>query len=116
MGWAGEVRGSSHELAAKVFKGILPHFFNIEGVTNLQNPNRIISTVLGWDNSDFRDLATKIERNQDGPSKAHLEAIKLHVAKSPTEHENLRILSMEESKSAVTVIFETVYPPLSTLS
>ncbi|KAE9364019.1 hypothetical protein N431DRAFT_497739 [Stipitochalara longipes BDJ] len=75
---------------------------------------RIISTVLGWDNSDFRGIVVKIEKNKNGPSSAHLEAIKLHVQKPRPDREHLRAISIEQSKSAVIVIFENARPPLST--
>jgi Domain of unknown function in PX-proteins (DUF3818) len=82
--------------------------------TQSLNSKRIISTVLAWDNADFRDAVVKIEKNKGGPSKAHLEAIKLHVQQPRVEREYIRAISMEQSKSAVIIIFESSSPPLST--
>ena len=75
---------------------------------------RILSTVLGWDNSDFRDIVLKIEKRKDGPSTVHLEAIRLHFQRPRPDREHIRALSIQQSKSAVIVIFENARPPLST--
>lgn len=78
---------------------------------------RIISTVLTWDNSDFKDIASKIEKAKNGPSQEHLDAIETHLQAGREEHDRVRAVSIEQSKSVVNVIFETTsYPPSTFLS
>ncbi|CZR63541.1 uncharacterized protein PAC_13438 [Phialocephala subalpina] len=85
-----------------------------DGMNLLQ---QIVSTVLTWDNSDFKDIASKIEKAKDGPSREHLDAIETHVQAGREEHEKVRSISVEQSKSVVHVIFETTqYPPSAPLS
>ncbi|KUJ08259.1 uncharacterized protein LY89DRAFT_659304 [Mollisia scopiformis] len=78
---------------------------------------QIISTVLTWDNSDFKDIASKIEKAKDGPSQEHLDAIETHIQAGREEHDKVRSISIEQSKSIVNVIFETAqYKPSTSLS
>ncbi|KAF8856128.1 hypothetical protein BDZ45DRAFT_654437 [Acephala macrosclerotiorum] len=85
-----------------------------DGMNLLQ---QIISTVLTWDNSDFKDIASKIEKEKDGPSREHLDAIEMHVQARREEHEKVRSISIEQSKSVVHVIFKTAqYAPSTPLS
>lgn len=79
--------------------------------------SRIISTVLTWDNSDFKDIASKIEKAKDAPSREHLDAIETHLQGGREEYERVRALSIEQSKSIVNVIFETAqYKPSTPLT
>ncbi|RDW57458.1 hypothetical protein BP6252_13796 [Coleophoma cylindrospora] len=75
---------------------------------------RIISTVVEFDAHHFKDVASKVKGVNKGPSKEHLKAIKQHVQAPRSEHDRLRDISMIQSKSIVTVIFENADPPLST--
>ncbi|RDW84385.1 hypothetical protein BP6252_01975 [Coleophoma cylindrospora] len=82
-----------------------------EGMNLLQ---RIISTVLAYDNMEFKSAASNIEKSKDAPSKEHLKAIKAHLQQSREERNRATDRSIQESKSIVTVIFESQDPPLST--
>ncbi|OCL04134.1 hypothetical protein AOQ84DRAFT_324876 [Glonium stellatum] len=81
-----------------------------DGMNLLQ---QIISTVLSWDSSELQKYATQIQKSNDAPSKEHLDAVKSHVYKPREEHEKLRVISVEQSKSIITVIFESTSPSLS---
>jgi hypothetical protein len=72
---------------------------------------------LTWDNSDFKDIAAKIEKAKDGPSQEHLDAIETHIQAGREEHDRVRAISIEQSNSVVNVIFETTrYKPATPLS
>jgi hypothetical protein len=77
-----------------------------------------MSTVLNWDNSEFKDVTSKIKKDKNGPSKEHLDAIEAHInSVSREHHEKLRTISIKQSKSIVDVIFESaIYPPSAPLS
>jgi hypothetical protein len=79
---------------------------------------RIISSVLSWDSSDFKDVTSKIKKAKGGPSKEHLDAIDTHIDTFSYErHQKLRIISIEQSKSIVNVIFENaMYAPSTSLT
>lgn len=79
---------------------------------------RITSTVLGWDNAEFKEIVTKIKKDKSGPSQEHLDAVETYIdSTSRSHHEHLRALSITQSKSIVTVIFEnSQYPPSSPLT
>jgi hypothetical protein len=51
---------------------------------------RIISTVLSWDISDLEKRASKLEKDQAGPSKDQIESLKAYSNKSPEEQELVR--------------------------
>lgn len=75
-------------------------FTNWLGISNSTNDGmnllqQIISTILSWDNTDFRKQALKIERAKNAPSKCHLNAIRAHLQKPRQEHETCRKLSGE---------------------
>lgn len=67
--------------------------------------DRIISTVLTWDNSDFKAILTKIEKAKDGPEKEHLDAISTHI--DSDNYEQVRAISISQSKSIITAILST---------
>jgi hypothetical protein len=54
---------------------------------------RIISTVLSWEISDLEKRASKIEKDQAGPSKDQIECIKAYSNKSLEEQELFRTQS-----------------------
>lgn len=68
---------------------------------------RIISAILGWDASDFRRTADKIERAKDAPPTAVLAAIQSYVSQPRSAQEQLRALSAERGISIVTAILES---------
>lgn len=77
--------------------------------------NRIISTVLTWDNSDFKAIVSKIEKAKNGPQREHLDAISTHI--DSDNYEQVRAISISQSKSIVTAILSTTDGiPSSTLS
>ena len=61
-----------------------------QGMNLLQT---IISTVLGWDNSELKRRASKIEKGSDTPSKIQLQTIREYAEMSRSEHEKCRIES-----------------------
>ena len=54
---------------------------------------RIISHVLGWDNSELKKRAAAVEKDKNAPSKDQLEVLRHHCEKSSDEHEQYRIES-----------------------
>lgn len=65
---------------------------------------QIISTVLGWDNSELKKRAAAVEKDKNAPSKDKLEVLKHHCEKSADEHQQCRIESESQSKSIVVII------------
>jgi hypothetical protein len=55
--------------------------------------DRIASTVITWDVAELQRQTVRIEKDQDGPSKQHVEAIKDYLQKSREEREQLRLTS-----------------------
>ncbi|KAF2502711.1 hypothetical protein BU16DRAFT_475065 [Lophium mytilinum] len=81
-----------------------------DGMNLLQ---QIVSTVMSWDNTEFQKRATQIEKGKDAPGKDQLKSVKAHVRAPRDERERLRSISIEQSKSIVTVILESSNPPLA---
>ncbi|ROT41282.1 hypothetical protein SODALDRAFT_376981 [Sodiomyces alkalinus F11] len=80
-----------------------------DGMNLLQ---RIISVILGWDSAESRKTVEQIEKDEKGPSKACLTAIREHVQKPAADRTALRERSRKESKSIVATILETTDPSL----
>jgi hypothetical protein len=80
----------------------LTAFTNWLGISNSVNDGmnllqQITSTVMGWDIAEYQKRAQRIEKEKDGPSKDHLDAIKNYLSKSREEHENCRKASRKFS-------------------
>ncbi|OCK75286.1 hypothetical protein K432DRAFT_386305 [Lepidopterella palustris CBS 459.81] len=84
---------------------------NVDDGMNLLQ--QIISTVMSWDNTEFHKRAIKIEKSKEAPSKEHLDTVKSHVQAPREDHERLRTISIEQSKSIITVILESADPSVS---
>ncbi|KAF1985319.1 hypothetical protein K402DRAFT_379699 [Aulographum hederae CBS 113979] len=73
----------------------------------------IISTVLWWDNRDFRDASSKIEKSKTAPSKEHREALKKWTMAGIEAQQKSRTESQTVPKSIVSAILDdTDLPPL----
>jgi hypothetical protein len=59
--------------------------------TNLGD--RIASTVITWDIAELQRQSAKIEKNKDGLSKEHIDAIKAHLQASREQREEQRLTS-----------------------
>jgi Domain of unknown function in PX-proteins (DUF3818) len=66
----------------------------------------IISTVLHWDIRELESRASKLERERADLGKSQLHALKHYVDRTHEEHNALRDMSQQTSKSIVTVILE----------
>jgi hypothetical protein len=89
-------------------------FTNWIGISNSANDGmnllqQIISTVLGWDIADFQKRAAKIEKNKNGPSQKHLDAIKAYLQKPRQDHEACRKVSRKFSRRISRVSLLTLY-------
>ena len=58
---------------------------------------RIISTVLGWDNSKLKKRASQIESNKQAPKKEQLAALKAYVDSTQEEQAQCRSQSRTHS-------------------
>ena len=76
----------------------------------------IISLVLSWDTAEFRKSIDRIERAPNGPSKAHLAAIRQFIVKPREEHDAVRDYSMNTPTSMVAAILASSSKPLEPLS
>lgn len=65
---------------------------------------QIISTVLGWDNSELKKRAAVIEKEKVAPSKEQLEVLRTHCEKSRDEHQQCRTESESQSKSIAVIV------------
>lgn len=81
-----------------------------DGMNLLQ---RIASMILSWDSSDFQKISDGVDRSKDGPSAAHLEAIKKHIAASRSDHDAVRAASIEKQESIIIAILKSVDPELA---
>ncbi|RDW58464.1 hypothetical protein BP5796_12394 [Coleophoma crateriformis] len=72
------------------------------------------STVVEFDAHHFKDVASKVKGVKKGLGKEHLKAIKQHVPAPRSEHDRLRDISIIQSESIVTVVFDNTNAPLST--
>lgn len=77
---------------------------------------RIISLVLSWDTAEFRKSMDKIERAYNGPSRAHLAAIRQFIDKSREEHNAVRDYSMNTPTSMIAAILSSSSKPLKPLT
>ncbi|KAF2091725.1 hypothetical protein K490DRAFT_30777 [Saccharata proteae CBS 121410] len=105
---ASMINAMMNVVLAKLSVGSVTNWLGIssgadEGQNLLQ---RIISTVLIWDSSELKKQAAKIEKSK-GPDGKHLDALKDHLYVTRDEREKRRAISKEQSKSIVSVIFET---------
>ncbi|KAF2650134.1 hypothetical protein K491DRAFT_697568 [Lophiostoma macrostomum CBS 122681] len=87
------------------------------GLTNNANDGmnlmqQILSTVMAWDTSEFSRRAQKLESARDGPDKKVFKAIKNYVYSSRDQHDAARNISIQESKSIISVILSTSSPSI----
>lgn len=111
---ASMINGMMRLLLAKLSVGGLTNWMGLtssaeDGMNLLQ---RIISLVLSYDSSDFKKAADRIEKSKNGPKKAHLAAIKEHLARPRPYHEAVRRESADRGQSMVVAILESVDPSL----
>lgn len=66
----------------------------------------IISTVLHWDVRELESRASKLERERADLGKEQLSALRHYVDRTYEEHQALRDMSQQTSKSIVTVILD----------
>ncbi|KAK0743027.1 PX-associated-domain-containing protein [Schizothecium vesticola] len=112
------INGMVRLLLAKIGVGALSNWVGLtqnadDGMNLLQ---RIISLVLSWDTAEFRKSMDRIERAPNGPSKAHLAAIRQFIDKPREEHDAVRDYSMKTPTSMVAAILASSSKPLEPLS
>lgn len=81
-----------------------------DGMNLLQ---RIISVILGWDSADFRKTTDRIEKDEVGPSKEALAALREHTRKPAEDRARAREESKTGSRSIVAVILDAADPELA---
>jgi hypothetical protein len=59
----------------------------------LTSRKRIASTVITWDIAELQKQSVKVEKNKEGLTKQHIEAIKGHMQMSREEREEQRLAS-----------------------
>ncbi|KAF2433180.1 hypothetical protein EJ08DRAFT_584187 [Tothia fuscella] len=104
---ASMINGMLKLLLTKLSVNSITSYFRLtnysdDGMNLLQ---QIASTVITWDVSELQKQTTKIEKENDGPSKDHVEAIKGYMKKTRKEREQLRLASQKDNKSIVAAIF-----------
>lgn len=81
-----------------------------DGMNLLQ---RIASMILSWDSSEFQKIVDRQEKAKDGPTAAHLDAIRKHIAAPRTDHDAAREASTKAGESIIITILKSVDPDLA---
>ncbi|KAI0390165.1 hypothetical protein F5Y17DRAFT_445880 [Xylariaceae sp. FL0594] len=105
---ASMINAMSRLVLSKVSVGAISNWIGLttnaaDGMNLMQ---RIISSVLEWDNTDFRRAVDKIKQQKGLISGDHLKAIERHLEAGQEQHDKMRQTSIQEQKSIIVSIFD----------